>query len=162
MSDTPGFIVVGIDGRPEGDAALRFAVEEARRTGETVEAVTSWTVEAIAPYPAPGVFLPAEQLVHEAGLRLDDAIARVLGDPPAMQISSRVVTGDPGRALVEAARGARMLVVGSRAIGTVRAALLGSVSRYCAHHAVCPVVVVPSPHVHDTAEPRVDGLTRTS
>lgn len=145
MEDTRGIIVVGVDGRQEGDAALRFAVEEARRTGDSVEVVTSWLVEAIAPYPVAGSFITPEQLADEAGQRLDGAIARVLGDRPDLQIATRVIHGEPGPALVQAARGARLLVVGSRAMGAVRAALLGSVSRYCAHHAPCPVVVVPSP-----------------
>jgi nucleotide-binding universal stress UspA family protein len=59
-------------------------------------------------------------------------------------VSTEVVEGLAGQALVESARHARLLVVGSRAIGPIRAALLGSVSRYCANHASCPVVVVPA------------------
>jgi nucleotide-binding universal stress UspA family protein len=61
-------------------------------------------------------------------------------------VSARVLPGDARIVLVEAAQHARLLVVGSRPMGPVRAVLLGSVSRYCAHHAACPVVVVPSEH----------------
>jgi nucleotide-binding universal stress UspA family protein len=39
-------------------------------------------------------------------------------------------------------------VVGSRGLGGFRGLLLGSVGQQCAHHAVCPVVIVPHPHRH--------------
>jgi nucleotide-binding universal stress UspA family protein len=36
-----------------------------------------------------------------------------------------------------------MLVVGSRGLGGFRGLMLGSVGQQCAHHASCPVVIVP-------------------
>lgn len=50
--------------------------------------------------------------------------------------------GSPAPALVRVARGAAMLVVGSRGAGAVARAVLGSVSGYCARHADCPVVII--------------------
>ena len=52
------------------------------------------------------------------------------------------VDGPPARAVAESGSGASMLVVGSRGAGAFTALLLGSVSRYAAAHAACPVVVV--------------------
>mmetsp|Transcript_30702 Transcript_30702/g.70775 ORF Transcript_30702/g.70775 Transcript_30702/m.70775 type:complete len:99 (+) Transcript_30702:229-525(+) len=57
-----------------------------------------------------------------------------------------LVRGDPREALLEAClhHNVNLLVVGSRGLGTVRRALLGSVSTHMVHHAHCPVLVVPT------------------
>ena len=151
-----GLVVVGVDGTAEGDAALAFAVDEAARSGDSVEVVTVWhpLVPALS-YPVlPVGATPAdrEALRRSAETVQQEALERV-SLPPDVPVSTQVVEGDPGQVLVAAARTARLLVVGSRALGYVRAALLGSVSRYCAHHAAVPVVVVPAAqpsHEHGT------------
>jgi len=53
------------------------------------------------------------------------------------------VEGTAAAALVEESRGADLLVVGSRGLGGFRGLLLGSVGQQVAHHAACPVVIVP-------------------
>nr|BEK63460.1 hypothetical protein KPHV_06870 [Kitasatospora purpeofusca] len=46
-SRTAGAIVVGVDGSPSSQKALRWAVEQARLTGATVETVLCWTLPTV-------------------------------------------------------------------------------------------------------------------
>jgi nucleotide-binding universal stress UspA family protein len=150
MSQRPGIIVVGVDGSREGDAALAFALEEAARCGDAVEVVTAWHVDLPALsypiLPEAGTLPTRSELKAHAEAVQAEALARA-GVPGGVTVSCQVVEGLAGQRLVEAAQKGRLLVVGSRAIGPIQAVLLGSVSRYCAHHTPCPVVVVPGAYM---------------
>lgn len=61
---------------------------------------------------------------------------------PGVKIESRVVEGHPAPVLVEASKGADLLVVGSRGHGEFAGMLLGSVSEHCVSNAPCPVLVL--------------------
>ncbi|KAL9428285.1 hypothetical protein AB3S75_030302 [Citrus x aurantiifolia] len=66
-----------------------------------------------------------------------------------------VLTGDPKDMICQAAEQMHMdlLVVGSRGLGKIKRALLGSVSDYCAHHVQCPIIIVkPPPKQHHTKQ----------
>ncbi len=141
-------VVVGVDGSPSSRAALAWAVEQARLTGATVEAVIAWEVRAnYGGYPVP-VPAPAPPNVDWGGLAtkvLDHAIAEAPNLDKAVTIRPKVTPGNAGQALLDASKDADLLVVGHRGHGGLVEALLGSVSQYCVHHATCPVVVVRGP-----------------
>ena len=86
-----------------------------------------------------------EESVQEAGEKvLDDTI--VAADPAgSTKVERRCVTAQPAAALIEAGKDADLVVVGSRGLGGFYRLLIGSVSSQVAHHAPCPVVVVPAP-----------------
>src|SRR5262245_22163162 len=139
-------IVVGIDGSDGSGRALAWAVDDARRRGDaTVEAVHAWDppilvgspAGTVAPVPVPSSYDQAARTV------IADAIGTV--DTPSVHIEPIVVEGPAGASLCEQAKGAALLVVGSSGHSAMMEALVGSVSRYCAHHAPCPVVLVPHP-----------------
>ncbi|XP_042045898.1 universal stress protein PHOS34-like [Salvia splendens] len=64
-----------------------------------------------------------------------------------------ILQGDAKDKICEAAEELHVdvLVIGSRGLGTIKRALLGSVSNYCVHHVHCPVLVVKPPpkQAHD-------------
>lgn len=134
-------IVVGVDGSDAAQAALAFAVAEGRVRGARVEAVISWHEPYVAPTMAT---VAADPSVYEEGAHatLDRAV-EALGEVGHVEVERRVLRGAPAGALLEAAEGATMLVVGSRGRGGFAGLLLGSVSQQVVHHATCPVVVVP-------------------
>ena len=66
-----------------------------------------------------------------------------LGDRyPDLVVHQQLVQSQPAQALLDAAKGARLLVVGSRGLGGVARMLLGSVSHTLVLHPPCPVLVM--------------------
>jgi nucleotide-binding universal stress UspA family protein len=133
-------IVVGLDGSDSSNAALAWAVKQARYTGAAVEAVTAWEFGLTYGVPPTAAFD-----IDYAGIAADmaaDAIAGVSSPGEPVKIRSKVAEGHPAQVLLEAAEGAELLVVGSRGRGGFTGALLGSTSQHCAQHASCPVVII--------------------
>jgi nucleotide-binding universal stress UspA family protein len=135
-------VVVGVDGSDGAQEALRFAVEEARLRGAVVRAVMAWNPDSLA-YGggAWGPMVDPTRLEESTRAALDAAVDKIEADGAAV-IERVVATGQPARVLVEQARGADMLVVGSRGHGGFAGLLLGSVGHQCAQHAPCPVTIV--------------------
>jgi nucleotide-binding universal stress UspA family protein len=77
-----------------------------------------------------------------AGAIVDDSFAYVQEIEPAIVSKGEIRYGVAGSVLVETARGATLLVVGSSGRGQVASLLVGSVSEHCVHHADSPVTVV--------------------
>ena len=140
-----GRIVVGVDGSSHSEEALRWAIGQARLTGQPVEAVTSWSVPV--PYGGMGGAgaVVAFDWEGEATSTLRDTVAKAVDSPDADRVSQRVVQGHPAQVLVDAAAEAALLVVGSRGRGGFTGMLLGSVSQHVIARATCPVVVVRGP-----------------
>jgi nucleotide-binding universal stress UspA family protein len=141
------FIVVGVDGSDESRSALRWAVNEAQLRHDSVHVVHAWWA---IPELEPGTPVYYEDGWDdlrdvEAPRCLDEFVDHTLGgDSPQVEITVEAVQGvEAATALLEASREADLLVVGSHGNGGVKGLLLGSVSRRCAQHATCPVVVVP-------------------
>ena len=78
---------------------------------------------------------------HEAETILDQALAE-LGEVGDVEVERVIAQGSAAQALIDAATGQDILVVGSRGHGGFAGLLLGSVSQQCAQHASCPVVIV--------------------
>ena len=133
-------IVVGIDGSEGAREALQWAIAEARRRNAAVEAVCAWHPPYVLGYEALGEIHGSFEA--DAAKMLDAAIDGA--DTAGVRVERKLVTGGAAAALVEEAKGAALLVVGSRGRGGFTGLLLGSVSQQVAHYAPCPVVIIPA------------------
>jgi nucleotide-binding universal stress UspA family protein len=145
----PGKIVVGIDGSDTSRRALTWALDEARARGGWVEVVYSWLLPAAYGYPTlavPDIAVYEEAAESLVSQFIDGADVSGLSRPV-----SRIVVGGTSTAglLADRAIDAELLVVGSRGVGGFRGMLVGSVAHHLAHHAPCPLVVLPAAHAAD-------------
>jgi nucleotide-binding universal stress UspA family protein len=141
----PG-IIVGIDGSDHSTLALEWAMKEAgiRHAPLTViivhPVIAGFSGRPVA-YPTDESLL--DQARTSAREEVDKTLARLAGGGPET-VTVEAVSGFPSEVLIDASRDADILVVGSRGSGGFGRLLLGSVSSQVAHHAHCPVVVIPA------------------
>jgi nucleotide-binding universal stress UspA family protein len=144
MENVPGDnqyrLVVGVDGSPASRCALRWAVRQAELTGGAITAITAWGYPIFYGMEAAGAF---DDIQHAAEQTLAETVAQT--SHPAVTIHQEVTQGHAAEALLEAAKNADLLVIGSRGHGGFAGILLGSVSQHCAQHSACPVVIVREP-----------------
>lgn len=136
-------VVAGADGSPESLRAVEWAAREAALRG------TSLRIVAIASMPPRMGPNPATQdtvaghIEQATSDALTAAASQAAAAAPGVAAETALVNhAAPATALVEAGQDALMLVLGSRGAGGFTALILGSVSRYAATNAACPVVVV--------------------
>jgi nucleotide-binding universal stress UspA family protein len=135
-------IVVGLDGSPGSDAALAWALDEARARRATVDAVHVWHGPAILDYP---LAVPLDTSPYERAARelLDGAVQHADTHGLVRPVERILTTGGATGVLLDVATGADLVVVGSHGTGGFTGMLVGSTSLGVARHAPCPVVVVP-------------------
>jgi nucleotide-binding universal stress UspA family protein len=138
-------IVVGVDGSAGSVHALEFALDEARLRHAEVKAVAAWHVPATAYdtgwVPAAVDLGDFEKIARSA---LDRSLEAAGAAKSGVSVTPILREGQAADVLVAEAHGADLLVVGSRGLGGFKGLLLGSVSQQCAHHASCPVAIVPN------------------
>jgi nucleotide-binding universal stress UspA family protein len=135
-------VVAGVDGSQESLHAVEWAALEAQRHKAPLRIVS-------APALPPGMHACAQspetvaaRFQGESGRALDEAITRSREVAPGQLVNAELLAGPPALAVTRSGSGALMLVVGARGSGGFAAMMLGSVSRYAAMQARCPVVVV--------------------
>ncbi|QIZ99497.1 universal stress protein [Leifsonia sp. PS1209] len=154
MSDTPvtdypavesedrihpgGRIVVGVDGSAASFSALRRGARIAESLGCSLVGLTVWEY----PQAWPGYMIDGWSPEADAEAIAENAAEEVFGSAVPSWYSTVVRSGSPARQLIAESEGAEMLIVGSRGLGGFTGLLLGSVSRSCAEHADCPVLVI--------------------
>jgi nucleotide-binding universal stress UspA family protein len=167
---TPGkhrpVVVVGVDGSDGSSKALAWAVQEARMRGAILRVVHAWKV----PRLSEAAYLQAATPVNPSGLSAWDEktydefrsqvvdvpegepgeaeasvasqVTAVLGPSPDITVERQLSQGRASQVILDAARDADLVVVGSRGRDGFAGLLLGSVSSQVVHHARCPVTVI--------------------
>jgi nucleotide-binding universal stress UspA family protein len=133
-------LLIGTDGTPGGRAAVSEGLALARSLGASVTFVAVHPrVSALA---APYYQRRLTEHLASSSATIEAALAEA--DRLGVAADSEVVEGDPPAELLRLAGSyeADMIIVGSRGLGALAGALLGSVSRWLVTHADIPVLVV--------------------
>jgi nucleotide-binding universal stress UspA family protein len=107
-------IVVGVDGSDASVNALRWALREARLRTAGVRVVLAWSYPQVSTYHEAKHVLDVP-FAEDAAAFLDQVVAEAGAAAEGLEIEKKVVEGQAAPALVEAARDASLLVVGSQA-----------------------------------------------
>ena len=137
-------ILVAVDGSAHADRALAQAIDLA----ESEHARLTIFTAVVAPPPSAylgGGSAVAAQIARAAETEAEAFLRAASERVPAGVSVSTVLSSDPVRPalLRQIVSGSHDLVVmGSRGRGTLRSALLGSVSHHVLHHSPAPVLIV--------------------
>ncbi|HEY5247298.1 MAG TPA: universal stress protein [Dermatophilaceae bacterium] len=134
-----GSVVVGVDGSPASNFALRWALAEAQRTGQPLHVVHCLDTELVLSDKQP---LGTKEAPASSDPIVTEAVDLARRLAPDQQVTPHSVTGFGPSTLIAASKIAGTVVVGSHGRSALPSVLLGSVSQQVAIHAACPVVVV--------------------
>ncbi|MFD7782084.1 universal stress protein [Streptomyces nojiriensis] len=144
-------LVVGVDGSPESRAAADWAAREAVRRDLPLHVVHAWLWQPLA--------LPLVQDRDTEARRAEDIPREAAGELthryPELTVTAEVLSDAVVPALLHAAKGAEMLVLGTRGHSALVGFLLGSYGRQVIAAAECPVVSVRSAHGRPVALPEL-------
>ena len=135
-------VVVGVDGSEESLLATEWAAMEAKRHRLPLRIVSAPAMPPRMQAYQVSLGAVADALRAAATRALRTAVARAEEVAPGLTITTDLLSGPPALAVAGSGSDAAMLVVGARGAGGFAAMLLGSVSRYAAARATCPVIVV--------------------
>ena len=135
-------VVVGVDGSPTSEVAIALAFDQADSRGCDLVAVHSWT-DSTVPFGLGGHAQPVDwsPMTELAENLLTESLAGWQEKYPGVTVRRVVERDRPASALLNAARDAQLLVVGSRGRGGFTGLTLGSVSQALIHHSPCPVLI---------------------
>jgi len=150
MSIFPTTILLATDGSKEAQLAFASAADLSEKTGSELHVVYVGHIPLVA-YESPGATTLDPDLLgrmqegaeQEARTMLEELVQRV-GKAGGEVAGVHARLGRPDAQIVGVADelGAGLIVLGSRGLGPLRRALMGSVSDSVVRHAHCPVLVV--------------------
>jgi nucleotide-binding universal stress UspA family protein len=133
-----GTIVVGVDESGPSRAALRWSAERASATGLSL--VVAHVLEISDDIEG----ILGANTAHDAALAFVHAQATwATESEPSVEVSARVLEGDPLSELAKASEGAQLLVVGTHKTGFINGKMFGSRFLGLAAISHCPVAFIP-------------------
>jgi nucleotide-binding universal stress UspA family protein len=150
VSIFPTKILLATDGSEEARLALTTAADMAQSTDSELHVAYVFPTAVQRPFPNPITARPREVQEHEleeamqqAQHFLDQQVERVKEEGVSVA-ETHLVRGRPDREVIHLSEeiGAGLIIMGSRGLGGVRRALMGSVSDSVVRHAHCPVMIV--------------------
>ena len=138
--------------------AAEWAAEEAQRHKAPLRLVSAAAMPPRMRARDSGLRTVADELCGESARALSEAVSRSAEVSSRLVIDASLLIGPPALAVTDSGAGALMLVVGARGAGGFAAMLLGSVGRYAAMHACCPVIVVREGQASDVRPEVVVGI----
>ena len=143
-ADAP--VLVGIDGSPMSDAATAIAFDEASRRGVDLIALHAWSdmgpIEFASANWAPIEWRNIKDQEEEV---LSERLSGYQARYPDVTVHKVVLADRPTLRLLEKAKGAQLVVLGSHGRGGIPGMLLGSVSEAIVNAAQVPVIVPRRP-----------------
>ena len=135
-------ILLGVDGSEHGLHAAKVA-------GDLVRSLQAQRLRIVVAYEAIPPYLGEPNLQHAIDARLNQANAileaavQAVGEVPA-EVHTELLEGSAAEAIIEVAntRASDLIVMGSRGLGRISGAVLGSTSQKVVSHAPCPVLIV--------------------
>jgi nucleotide-binding universal stress UspA family protein len=139
----PGRVAVGINGSPESRVALDFALAHASAAKVPLSVVFAWQpTPRLSAFAAGAVPTGAVLGPEDADRWLAEFAAGRSDRYPDVVVERTVVQAPSVEALIDASATVGLLVVGSRGLGVITEAVLGSVSQTVLRKSHCPVAVV--------------------
>lgn len=136
--ESPGPVVVGIDGSNAAINAAEWAAKEAIHQDVSLRLIHVIQDAAVPTASAEDSWFEIEY----AESTLQAARVAVEATDLPVKIDSAVIRGDVGSALIAESSAASLICVGSVGIGRIASMVLGSTARALAEHAHCPAAII--------------------
>ncbi|QFU89624.1 AMP-binding protein [Amycolatopsis sp. YIM 10] len=142
-TEESGPVVVGVDNSANSDDAIGFAFEAASSRGVPLVAVHTWNDLVLEQaWPVMRMELDFDGIAEAEARALEGRLAAWREKYPHVEVSAQTYRARPADRLLEAAKTAQLLVVGSRGRGGFAGLCLGSTSQALIQHSPCPVAVI--------------------
>ncbi|KAH6802832.1 Adenine nucleotide alpha hydrolases-like superfamily protein [Perilla frutescens var. frutescens] len=150
-------VMVAIDDSGESFYALEWVLDNLVVSDDDHRYLLT-IIHVMEPFPhyivpgAPAVF-PSTSIIRSVNKAQEENASAILiravdmCTPTKVKTKTSIIEGDPKEMICDVAEQMQvdLIVMGSRGLGKIKRAFIGSVSDHVIHHAKCPVLVIKAP-----------------